>query len=555
MGRGGGAASSEWRRWHELGGRILVLVRNEQRISGAQERSFCSPLFRDGSVLLSTSTSTSTCKAKAKATTSSVWIASDFPICSRISSSICGNTTLSNVQQHQRDFSSASACPSRNVNGCSPRKNSGVHNKSKDLESLGSAKHWSHSFSSKFSGVFVVRNYCCHSRGISTAAISTGSPGCGAEQPSSTPEIEDQEPVFPIFPSHNSLPAFKAVRRGVAGVSIANAVLEPSISGRTSAVRLSFVASWDSPKLTHWFQSHGDMSDPRVLGGILANSGTQMLGVSVISGTLPGPGTGNADRKGCNWSSQVRRVSSSSWKLFPRTIEKPRYSGRPLDREDSAIHAQRQARFDENFKRLPAVKLPLGEYRQKIVDNSTKNMALVPKKWKRALPSREVMDAVLYLRRAKTNKDEVKEVIRKRVARMLKLEMMLVLSELQRLDEFFLAHQVFNAVRKESWYKPNVYLYQTMVETFGKSKQIKDAERMFEELQSEGLQPDDSIKRELLRAYVKCDMMTEAIKLYKEIQKSGPLDRAARSILFHGLSEEQKVELAAYEKAQGYNWS
>ncbi|CAM6098255.1 unnamed protein product [Calypogeia fissa] len=330
---------------------------------------------------------------------------------------------------------------------------------------------------------------------------------------------------------------------------------EPSISGRSSAVQLSFVASWDSPKLTHWFQIHGDISDPRVLGGILANSGTQMLGVSVLSGTLPGSGIGNADRKGCNWSSQVRRVSSSSWKLFPRKIEKPRYSGRPLDREDSGIHAQRQARFDGNFKRLPAVKLPLGEYRQKIVDNSTKNMALVPKKWKRALPSREVMDAVLYLRRAKTNKDEVKEVIRKRVARMLKLEMMLVLSELQRLDESFLAHQVFNAVRKESWYKPNVYLYQTMVETFGKSKQIKDAERMFEELQSEGLQPDDSIKRELLRAYVKCDMMTEAIKLYKEIQKSGPLDRAARSILFHGLNEEQKVELAAYEKARGYNWS
>ncbi|CAM6121410.1 unnamed protein product [Calypogeia fissa] len=167
MGRGGGAASSQWWRWHELGGRILVLVRNEQRISGAQERSFCSPLFRDGSGLLSTSTST--CKAKAKASTSSVWIASDFPISSK-----CGDTTLSNVQQHQRNFSSASACHSRNVNGCSPRKISGVHNKSMDLESLGSAQHWSHSFSSKFSGVFVVRNYCCHSRGISTAAISAG---------------------------------------------------------------------------------------------------------------------------------------------------------------------------------------------------------------------------------------------------------------------------------------------------------------------------------------------------------------------------------------------
>lgn len=116
--------------------------------------------------------------------------------------------------------------------------------------------------------------------------------------------------------------------------------------------------------------------------------------------------------------------------------------------------------------------------------------------------------------------------------------------------------QVFNAIRRESWYKPNVYLYQTMVQTFGKSKQIEDCLRMFEDLKAEGLRPDESITRELLRAYVICDMISEAIELYKEIQLSGPpLDRAARSILYHGLKEEHKLELAVYEKAKGYDWS
>jgi pentatricopeptide repeat protein len=94
-----------------------------------------------------------------------------------------------------------------------------------------------------------------------------------------------------------------------------------------------------------------------------------------------------------------------------------------------------------------------------------------------------------------------------------------------------------------------------MVQMFGKSKQIKDILRLFEDMQSEGLQPDESIRREHLRAYVIADKMPEAINLYKEIQKSGPLDKAARSILFHGLNEQQKLELAIYEKTQGYDWS
>jgi pentatricopeptide repeat protein len=94
-----------------------------------------------------------------------------------------------------------------------------------------------------------------------------------------------------------------------------------------------------------------------------------------------------------------------------------------------------------------------------------------------------------------------------------------------------------------------------MVQMFGKSKQIKDILKIFEDMQNEGLQPDESIKKEHLRAYVIADKVPEAIELYKEIQKSGPLDKAARSILFHGLNDEQKLELAAYEKAQGYDWS
>ncbi|KAL3684736.1 hypothetical protein R1sor_002758 [Riccia sorocarpa] len=193
-------------------------------------------------------------------------------------------------------------------------------------------------------------------------------------------------------------------------------------------------------------------------------------------------------------------------------------------------------------------------YRSSIIEKGTKNMIVTPKKWKRTLPSKEVLNAVYSLRRVKRNPDGIKEVLKKYVSRLLKLEMMLVLSELQRLDEWHLAHQVFTMIRKESWYRPDVYLFQTMVQVFGKNKQIKLAEKMIEDLEDEGLQPDDSIKRELLRSYVMCGMMPEAIHLYKEILKLGK-DQAARSILFHGLSPEDKEELAHYERQEGIDWS
>ncbi|BBM99015.1 protein MpPPR_2 [Marchantia polymorpha subsp. ruderalis] len=193
-------------------------------------------------------------------------------------------------------------------------------------------------------------------------------------------------------------------------------------------------------------------------------------------------------------------------------------------------------------------------YRESTVAKGTKNMPLTPKKWKRALPSKEVLNAVYSLRRVKRNPDGIKEVMRKYVSRLLKLEMLLVLSELQRLDEWHLAHQVFTMIRKESWYKPDVYLFQTMVQVFGRNKRIKEAEKIFEDLEDEGLHPNESITRELLRAYVTSGMMPEAIKLYKEILELGK-DQAARSILFHGLSAEDKEELSQYERQKGIDWS
>lgn len=33
--------------------------------------------------------------------------------------------------------------------------------------------------------------------------------------------------------------------------------------------------------------------------------------------------------------------------------------------------------------------------------------------------------------------------------------------------------QVFNMVRKEDWYKPDVYLYREMIDTLGKNKLIE----------------------------------------------------------------------------------
>ncbi|GLJ36821.1 hypothetical protein SUGI_0742840 [Cryptomeria japonica] len=104
-------------------------------------------------------------------------------------------------------------------------------------------------------------------------------------------------------------------------------------------------------------------------------------------------------------------------------------------------------------------------------------------------------------------------------SRLLKTDLLAVLAELQRQNEFELAIQVFDLVRKELWYKPDLYLYADMVLMLGKNKLIHQVELLFSQMKEEGLEPNTRVCTELLCAYTEAGMTEKAIEIYEMMKQ------------------------------------
>ncbi|KAL6211076.1 hypothetical protein ACLB2K_016304 [Fragaria x ananassa] len=75
----------------------------------------------------------------------------------------------------------------------------------------------------------------------------------------------------------------------------------------------------------------------------------------------------------------------------------------------------------------------------------------------------EAIQTIQALKRAQKNESLMEQVFNSKFRRLLKLDMMAVLKDLLRQNECFLALKVFEDIRMEYWYKPQVLLYADMI--------------------------------------------------------------------------------------------
>ncbi|KAL5707241.1 hypothetical protein ACHQM5_025314 [Ranunculus cassubicifolius] len=92
----------------------------------------------------------------------------------------------------------------------------------------------------------------------------------------------------------------------------------------------------------------------------------------------------------------------------------------------------------------------------------------------------EAIQTVQALKRAananNNNEIMVQQVFDSKFRRLLKLDMIAVLRELLRQNQLALAFQVFEDVRKEYWYRPQLLLYVDMIKTFASSNSFEKLE-------------------------------------------------------------------------------
>lgn len=139
----------------------------------------------------------------------------------------------------------------------------------------------------------------------------------------------------------------------------------------------------------------------------------------------------------------------------------------------------------------------------------------------RSVISKETVQAVYELKRNKDNPVELAKVFQTRISRLLKMDLLATLSEVQRQNEIELALQVFDLVRKEIWYKPDQFLYRAMMDALGRNRRIPELEKKFQELKDEGIKPEVPIYRELVGAYVRAHMLPEALEVHAKMVELG----------------------------------
>lgn len=159
----------------------------------------------------------------------------------------------------------------------------------------------------------------------------------------------------------------------------------------------------------------------------------------------------------------------------------------------------------------------------------------------------EAIQAVQALKRAnKYGQDKLDHIYITRVSRLLKDDLLAALTELQRQNEYELAIKIFDLVRKEVWYKPDIYLYADMIMTMARNKLIDKAEELFSQLKEEGLDPDTRVCTELLGAYTHAGMIEKAMEVYEmmKMQSGCKPNELTFTILLNTLERVEERVLA-----------
>lgn len=165
--------------------------------------------------------------------------------------------------------------------------------------------------------------------------------------------------------------------------------------------------------------------------------------------------------------------------------------------------------------------------------------------WRGRVLDNDTIQAVQAMKRAKGDPDKIEKIIETRVSRLVKVDILAVLKELQRQNECHLALRVFDVVRKEVWYKPDLSLYASMITTLKRNNLIEEIKPLFAELEKEGFQPDTKAFTHLLTTFLRVGLPQNAMETYDLMKQLGcKIDEYTFKVLINGLQSLGELDLS-----------
>lgn len=146
---------------------------------------------------------------------------------------------------------------------------------------------------------------------------------------------------------------------------------------------------------------------------------------------------------------------------------------------------------------------------------------------------KEGLIAAKELKRFQSDSIRLDQFIRSHVSRLLKSDLVSVLAEFQRQDQVFLCMKLYGVVRKEIWYRPDMFFYRDMLMMLARNKKVEEAKRVWEDLRREEVLFDQHTFGDIVRSFLDSGLPSEAMDVYEEMRKSPepPLSLPFRVIL------------------------
>ncbi|KAK1367012.1 protein THYLAKOID ASSEMBLY 8-like, chloroplastic [Heracleum sosnowskyi] len=149
---------------------------------------------------------------------------------------------------------------------------------------------------------------------------------------------------------------------------------------------------------------------------------------------------------------------------------------------------------------------------------------------------KEAIFVILGLKRFKDDEEKLGKFIKSHVLRLLKMDMVAVLNELERQEETSLAVKMFWVIKKQDWYRPDVYLYKDLIIALAKSKKMDEAMQLWESMRKENLYPDSQTYTEVIRGFLRNGSPADAMNIFEDMKQSpDPPEELPFRILLKGL--------------------
>lgn len=149
---------------------------------------------------------------------------------------------------------------------------------------------------------------------------------------------------------------------------------------------------------------------------------------------------------------------------------------------------------------------------------------------------KEALFVILGMKRFKDDGEKLDKFIKTHVLRLLKLDMVAVINELERQGEVSLAVKMFTVIRKQDWYKPDVYLYKDLIVALARRKNMDDAMALWQNMREEDLFPDSQTYTEVIRGFLQYGSPADAMNIYEDMKNSPDLpEQLPFRILLKGL--------------------